>query len=119
MTPSPSPADNSPPPARQAATGWQRFKAETIRLFHQYANWLVSISWKRFFVLSVLLLIAAVLLKSLPPFNYPIGSVADRSHPVAGVRPVPPVPPVPPLPRDPTGKSDSKDAKDRDVVISI
>jgi signal transduction histidine kinase len=48
MTTSPSPADPSPPapPARPPATGWQRFKAETIRLFHQYANWLVSISWK-------------------------------------------------------------------------
>jgi hypothetical protein len=73
-------------------------------------------------VLSVLLLIAAVLLKNLPPFSYPIGSVADRSHPVVVVPPVPPVPPVPrvpPLPRDPAAKGEGKDGKDRDVVISI
>ena len=66
MSPPPSPADPSPPapPARPPATGWQRFKAETVRLFHQYANWLVSISWKRFFVL--------------------VGAAADRRrHPAA------------------------------------
>jgi len=119
---SPSPEAGATSPARPSASGWQRFKAETVRLFRAYANWLVSISWKRFFVLSVLLLIAAVLLKSLPPFNYPIGSVADRSRPVAGVAPVPPVPPVsavPPLPRDPAAKSEGKGEKDRDITISI
>ena len=50
MTTSPSPADPRRLPAAAAGDGWQRFKAETIRLFHLYANWLVSISWKRFFV---------------------------------------------------------------------
>ena len=118
-SPSPPPEPAAPGRTASPTTGWQRFKGETVRLFRAYANWLVSISWKRFFVLSVLLLIAAVLLKSLPPFSYPVGGVADRSHPAAGVAPVPPVPRVPPLPRDPTSKSDSKDAKDRDVVISI
>jgi len=119
---SPPPGAAAPNPAPASTSGWQRFKAETVRLFRAYANWLVSISWKRFFVLSVLLLIAAVLLKNLPPFSYPIGSVADRSHPVVVVPPVPPVPPVPrvpPLPRDPAAKGEGKDGKDRDVVISI
>ncbi|HSC64376.1 MAG TPA: histidine kinase, partial [Caldimonas sp.] len=137
MTSPPSPADPSPPapPARPPSTGWQQFKAETVRLFHLYANWLVSISWKRFFVLSVLLLIFAVILQHVPPFNYTIGSVADGSHRVTIVPPVPPAlpappsasglpaPPVPPLPprsREPSVKIEKKDSKGGgDVVISI
>jgi signal transduction histidine kinase len=142
MSPTPSPAD-PPPPGGAPATGWQAFKAETIRLFHQYANWLVSISWKRFLVLSVLLLIAAVILQHLPPFSYTIGSVADGSRTVAIVPPVPPappspsslpsppslpstssLPPPPPSPSAPAGrehgiKIETKDPKGGDVVISI
>jgi signal transduction histidine kinase len=44
------------------ATAWQRFSAASVRAFHAYANWLAGISWKRFFLLSVLLLIAASVL---------------------------------------------------------
>ncbi|HEV7575072.1 MAG TPA: sensor histidine kinase [Caldimonas sp.] len=127
--PSAPPDPQSPGAGRAPATGWQSFKAETIRLFHAYANWLVSISWKRFFLLSLLLLIAAVILQHLPPFNYTIGSVADHSPSVTVVPPVPPVPPVAPLPpkppslpstsRDAPIKIEKKDSKGRDVVISI
>jgi hypothetical protein len=62
-TPAVNPAHN-PWPER-----WQRFSATTVRAFHRYASWLVSISWKRFFLLSVLLLIAVNILASLPPFS--------------------------------------------------
>ena len=39
---------------------WQRFASATVRGFHLYASWLVSISWRRFIVLAVLLLIGSV-----------------------------------------------------------
>ena len=39
------------------------------RAFIAYARWLDSISWKRFFLLSVLALIASGILSALPPFN--------------------------------------------------
>jgi len=81
-----------------------------LGLFHRYANWLVSISWKRFLLLSVLLLLAAVILQHLPPFSYNVGSVASGSHTVTVVPPVPPVPPRVP---------EKKDDKGSDVVISI
>jgi len=128
MTTSPSSADPSPPapPAGPPATGWLRFKAETVRLFRLYANWLVSISWKKFVVLSLLLIIGAAILQHLPPFNYTIGSVADGSrHTVTVVPPVPPTPPSPPSPpsppggREPAVKIEKKDSKGGDVVISI
>ena len=51
---------------------WQRFASATVRGFHLYASWLVSISWRRFIVLAVLLLIGANILQSLPPFTWRI-----------------------------------------------
>ena len=135
MTSSSSPPDPAPAGRPAAATsGWQQFKADAVRLFHQYANWLVSISWKRFFVLSVLLLIVAVILQHLPPFSYTIGSVADGSHTVRVVPPVPPAPssgsslpspptlpslPTPPRAGEPAVKIEKKNSKGGDVVISI
>lgn len=41
--------------------------------FHAYARWLVSISWKRFWVLALLLMIGASILKDLPPFSWQWG----------------------------------------------
>ncbi len=49
---------------------WQRLSAAFLRGFHAYASWLVSISWKRFTVLAVLLLVFSAVLQSLPPFSW-------------------------------------------------
>ena len=120
MTSPDSPRSDIPVPPPRPPSGWQSFTAGTMSVFRDYANWLVSISWKRFFVLAVLLLIAAVILQHLPPFNYTVGSVADVGHSVT--LPPPPVPPVPPMAGSdskPAIKIEKKDSKGRDVVISI
>jgi len=52
--------------------GWQRFASTVMRGFHVYANWLVSITWTRFVMLSLLLLIATSILQDLPPFTWRI-----------------------------------------------
>ena len=39
-------------------------------MYRRYAEWLVSISWKRFFLLAIVLLIVAGILSDLPPFNW-------------------------------------------------
>ncbi len=52
------------------ATTAQRYFAALMRGFHQYAAWLVSISWKRFLLLALLLLILAGFLSSIPPFTW-------------------------------------------------
>ena len=39
------------------------------RTFINYARWLDSITWKRFFVIAVLSLVAVSLLSELPPFS--------------------------------------------------
>nr|WP_316642749.1 histidine kinase [uncultured Roseateles sp.] len=52
--------------------GWQRFASNVMRGFHVYASWLVSITWTRFVLLSLLLLIATSILQDLPPFTWRI-----------------------------------------------
>jgi len=51
-------------------TGWERLSRTTASGFRRYAEWLVSISWKKFFLLSLLLLIGAAILKEIPPFSF-------------------------------------------------
>jgi signal transduction histidine kinase len=49
---------------------WQSLSAAVLRVFHVYAGWLVSISWKRFVVLAVALMIGVNILQDLPPFTW-------------------------------------------------
>jgi hypothetical protein len=51
---------------------WTRFAAGARRAFVAYADWLVSISWRRFIVLSLLLLIFVAILRDLPPFTWTV-----------------------------------------------
>src|SRR5258706_906500 len=44
----------------------------------RYAEWLVSITWKRFIVLSLLLLIVTGMLSNLPPFNWDLATRTTR-----------------------------------------
>ncbi len=64
-----------------AASRWQRFTAATVRSFHWYAGWLVSISWKRFFVVSVLALIGSAILGEMPPFTWSISEHVETLPP--------------------------------------
>jgi len=116
-----------PPPGQRPPR--HPITATLVRLFHQYGNWLVSISWTRFFVLSILLLIATAILQRLPPFSYTLGSVAHDMPEVVVRPPMAPAPPrrpgapAPPTPRhddhEPAVRIEKKDSKGRDVVISI
>ena len=82
---SPSPFRRDPPPPSHA----HRFAARSVRVFHAYANWLVGISWKRFIVLSILLLIIAGVLQNLPPFTWRVSETVEH---------LPPLPPKTPRP---------------------
>ena len=72
---------------------WQRFSAATLRAYHAYGSWLVSISWKRFIVLSILLLIVVGILHDLPPFTWTFTEEVKTERPRVLV--LPPVPPKP------------------------
>jgi len=49
---------------------WTQRFAPVTQGFHAYARWLVGISWKKFFLLALLLMICASILQSLPPFAW-------------------------------------------------
>ncbi|MCV2421007.1 sensor histidine kinase [Paucibacter sp. DJ2R-2] len=70
----PSPA-SSPTPYQR----WQQISALVLRWFHIYAGWLVSISWKNFIILAVLLLIGANMVSNLPPFTWRITEQVEES----------------------------------------
>ncbi len=79
---------------------WQRFSAAALRAFHAYANWLVSISWRRFIVLALLLLIVVGIVHDLPPFTWTVTERFEAEEPRA--RPAAPALPAPPAaPRAP------------------
>ena len=95
---------------------WQRFSAAALRAFHAYANWLVSISWRRFMVLSLLLLAVVAILHDLPPFTWTVTEQFERDSdradrrskpakvpktPAAPVAPVAPVSPAAPAAQKP------------------
>ena len=82
------PNDSSPPPA---ISNRHRFVDAAVRGYHAYANWLVGISWKRFFVLAVLLMIVASIVQSLPPFASKVIEIRDLND-----GPTPPKAPKPP-----------------------
>ena len=52
------------------ASRWARFSSRCVHSFHAYALWLVSISWKRFFMLALLLIISMAIIHDLPPFSW-------------------------------------------------
>ena len=61
---------SAPGPTRTAR--WQALRAAALSAFHRYASWLVGITWKRFILLSILLLIVAAITQQLPIFHYTV-----------------------------------------------
>ena len=60
-----------------ATNGAARLFFAVRKAFIAYARWLDSISWKRFFLLSVLVIAATGILSTVPPFDLPWGT--DRA----------------------------------------
>jgi hypothetical protein len=107
---------------------WQAFSSATVSAFHAYASWLVSISWRRFIFLSLLLLIVVGILHDMPPFTWTVtqkieeaderpsasrrstpGTPAEAEAPQAPPAPPPPAPPAPPkVAKTPKTKPDSR-----------
>ena len=75
-----SPSHDAPTAGRR-----ERLVAGLQSAFNRYAAWLVRISWKRFFLLSLLVLVSAALLKNLPPFSWKIGQTDVPGEPASQV----------------------------------
>ena len=92
-----SPAPANPWPARR-----QRFSAACVRVFHAYAGWLIGISWRRFIVLSILLMIGSGVLQNIPPFSWTYTTTVTLPDELAGLPDEPaPAPQAPPAPVPP------------------
>ncbi len=87
----------TPTPGTAWRERWQRLREGSVRGFHAYARWLVTISWRRFVVLSLLLLIVVGIVHDMPPFTWTV------THEVAGSGPV--VIRVPQAPKPPAAPS--------------
>jgi len=89
---------NSPAPAASATTlwaqRWKRFSVAAVKAYHAYANWLVSISWRRFIVLAIGLLIVVGILHDKPPFTWTMTENIESTPPRVVV--LPPRPPKAP-----------------------
>ncbi|SEK76859.1 Histidine kinase-, DNA gyrase B-, and HSP90-like ATPase [Roseateles sp. YR242] len=99
---------NAPTPASPTLTQrWQHFSRNAEQGFHAYASWLVSITWKRFVVLSVLLIIGANILQDLPPFSFSwrVEETSDDDSARRSAKPA-----KPPKPAKPTKSSTSEEA---------
>jgi len=86
----------APPPATsQAALVWQHVRVWLMQGFRGYGTWLAGLTWWRFLLFSVFLLIASGILQNVPPFSwsYTETVVTNRPH---VIRPTPPAPPAPP-----------------------
>jgi signal transduction histidine kinase len=109
----------STPAAPQTTNGAARLFFTVRRAFIAYARWLDSITWVRFFVLSLLAIIVTAMLSELPPFSWKwTGDVevydppkphktpkAPKSPPAVPSIPGLPTPPTPPAPPEKkTGK---------------
>jgi signal transduction histidine kinase len=101
---------------------WQRFSAAVLRAFHAYANWLVGISWRRFIVLALLLLVVVGIVHDLPPFTWTVTEHFDEEPKRASAsrpgRVPPPVPPLPPVPKEvPVRVEQGKPGEGLDISI--
>ncbi len=130
MTPQPPGQPGTAPPSSAALWHgrWQRFSAATVRAFHAYANWLVSISWRRFIVLALGLLIVVAIVHDMPPFTWTITERVESQPPRVVFMPPPtPTAPTPPAaPKTPRGPEVSMPGihiespdKDQGVEINI
>ncbi len=111
----------TPTTSRLWAERWQRFATVVMRAFHRYANWLVGITWKRFVVLSILLMIVAAILPKLPPFSWSVTETIEQT-PATPRPPKPPKPPkATPAPKEPVVKVEKprKDGAGRGEGIDI
>jgi len=110
------PLPPTPPPA--PASAGQRVASTALAWFHGYAGWLVGISWLRFFVLALLLLIITNVLQDLPPFSWRVTEIVTHEDIEPPTAPRPPKAPAPP--REPTVRIEKPPAgSDTGVTIKI
>ena len=94
-------ATHTPEPGPSWPRRWQRLRDGSVRGFHAYASWLVAISWRRFIVLSLLLVIVMAIVHDMPPFTWTVTHEVADNRPVVIRVPEAPKPPAAPQRAEP------------------
>ncbi len=99
---------------------WQAFSVVALRAFHTYANWLVSISWRRFLVLAFLLIVFTAIVHDLPPFTWTITERTEDT-PSRAARPpkAPAAPKAPVAPAAPAAPAEAGSSKPNKPGVHI
>ena len=92
----------------------QNFSAGAVRAFHVYGTWLVSISWRRFLVLALALIVVMAIVHDMPPFTWTFVETVETQAPRVVV-----MPPRPPAPRAPRADAPPTTKQIGDVQITI
>ena len=104
--------------SQTAQERWNQFSVASVRAFHRYATWLVSLSWWRFGWYALLLIIVTGLIQKLPPFSMTyyetiVESVRHRKPKAPTRLGADPGPPPPRRPRRPPSPSNPKSRSGR------
>ena len=91
---------------------WQRLSAAFVQTFHAYAGWLIGISWRRFIVLAVLLLIVSGILQNIPPFSWTYTTTVQRVDP----DPQPASPPTAPEAAEPPAATGNPNGANAPII---
>jgi uncharacterized membrane protein len=94
---------------------WQRFSAAAVRAFHGYGTWLVSITWRRFIVLALALIIVVAIVHDSPPFTWTYERQVEVPPPRVVVVPQQPRTTLP-APRPPKTIGDVQISIDKDGI---
>ena len=98
------------PTAERWRQRWQWFSGASVRTFNAYANWLLTISWRRFIVYGILLIVGVAIVHDSPPLTWRTTEVIQHERPKVVMVQRPPAPPASPAP--PANRS-------RDIPIRI
>jgi hypothetical protein len=64
-------------PLKVGTDAWTRFTERFLRVFHAYAGWLVSITWRRFFLLALALIVSMGIIHDVPPLSWTYNEVLE------------------------------------------
>ncbi len=56
---------------------WARFTERFLKVFHAYAGWLVSMTWRRFFLLALALIVSMAIVHDVPPLSWTYNEVLE------------------------------------------
>ena len=100
---------------------WKSFSSNSVRFYHFYANWLISISWRRFAVLSIALVALVGMVHDIPPFTFRYTEQVETPRKRVVVPKLPAAPKAPKSPQAPVAPTapESPTASIGDVQINI